>query len=95
MSVPLRQRIVEKLTKEGDGETKRMSQLQGELFAVSSKANNDTLDLVCFDILTMSESASSGKWYFYITQLFLYENTAESHGNLTFESFASYYEYAS
>jgi len=59
LSVPLRQRIVEKLTKEGDGETKRMSQLQGELFAVSAKANNDTLDLVCFDILTMSESASS------------------------------------
>ena len=69
LSVPLRQRIVEKLTKEGDGETKRMSQLQGELFAVSAKANNDTLDLVCFDILTMSESASSGELYFYISQL--------------------------
>mmetsp|Transcript_28168 Transcript_28168/g.51488 ORF Transcript_28168/g.51488 Transcript_28168/m.51488 type:complete len:254 (-) Transcript_28168:270-1031(-) len=59
LSVPLRQRIVEKLTKEGDGETKRMSQLQGELFAVSAQASNDTLDMVCFDVLTILESASS------------------------------------
>ncbi|KAL7532660.1 hypothetical protein ACHAXR_004767, partial [Thalassiosira sp. AJA248-18] len=59
LSVPLRQRIVEKLVKEGDGETKRLSQLQGELFAMSAKVNNETLDLVCFDVLTLSESASS------------------------------------
>ncbi|KAL3788547.1 hypothetical protein ACHAW5_009393 [Stephanodiscus triporus] len=59
LSVPLRQRIVEKLAKEGDGETKRLSQLQRELFAVSAKINNDAIELACFDVLTMSESASS------------------------------------
>lgn len=61
LSVPLRQRIVEKLVKEGDGETKRLSQLQGELFAVSAEVNEKTLDLVCFDVLTLSDLASSGK----------------------------------
>lgn len=61
LSLPLRQHIIEKLVKEGDGETKRVSQLEGELFAVSAKANNDTLDLVCFDVLMISESASSGE----------------------------------
>jgi len=59
LSVVLRQNIVEKLTREGDGEMKRSSQLQGELFAVSAKSNNDQLDLVCFDVLTLTESASS------------------------------------
>ena len=59
LSVPLRQTIVEKVVKEGDGETKRISQLQGELFALSAKVTNDTLNLVCFDVLTISESASA------------------------------------
>jgi len=59
LSVLLRQTIVEKVVKEGDGETKRISQLQGELFALSAKVTNDTLNLVCFDVLTISESASS------------------------------------
>jgi hypothetical protein len=63
LSVPLRQRIVEKLVTEGDGETKRISQIQGELFAVSAKISNDAIGLVCFDVLTVSESASSGEWY--------------------------------
>jgi len=49
LSVPLRQRIVEKLVTEGDGETKRISQIQGELFAVTAKINNDAIGLVCFD----------------------------------------------
>ena len=61
LSVPLQQRIVEKLMREGDGDLKRISQLQGELFAVSAKVNNEALELVCFDVLTMSESASSGE----------------------------------
>ena len=59
LSVPLRQTIVEKVVKEGDGETKRISQLQGELFALTAKVTNDTLNLVCFDVLTISESASA------------------------------------
>ena len=62
LSVPLRQRIVEKLTREGDGETKRTSQLEGELFAVSARVNDNSLALVCFDVLAVSESASSGEW---------------------------------
>ncbi len=57
----LRQRIVEKLVKEGDGETKRISQVQGELFAVSAKIDNDAIGLVCFDVMTVSESASSSE----------------------------------
>ena len=65
LSVPLCQRIVEKLVTEGDGETKRISQIQGELFAVTAKINNDAIGLVCFDVLTVSESASSGEWYTY------------------------------
>ena len=88
MSVPLRQRIVEKLAKEGDGETKRMSQLQGELFAVSAQASNDTLDMVCFDVLTMLESASSGEWYL-AAQIFLHEKNPDiSHLTLIFGVFA-------
>ena len=71
LSVPLRQRIVEKLTKENDGETKRISLLEGELFAVSAKANTDTLDLICFDVLTISESASSREFDF--TYMMFYE----------------------
>ena len=60
LSVPLRQRIVEKLVKEGDGESKRVSQLQGEMFAMSAKVSNEAIEMVCFDVLTVSESASSG-----------------------------------
>ena len=59
LSVPLRQSIVEKEVKEGDGETKRISQLRAELFAVSAAVTKDRLNLVCFDVLTISESASS------------------------------------
>jgi len=59
----MRQQIVEKVVKEhGDyGETKRMSQLQSELFAVSAKSDEETLELVCYDVLTVSESASAGE----------------------------------
>ncbi|KAL3821806.1 LOW QUALITY PROTEIN: hypothetical protein ACHAXA_003308 [Cyclostephanos tholiformis] len=59
LSVPLRQRIVENLVKEGDGESKRVSRLQGEMFAVSAKISNEAIEMVCFDVLTVSESASS------------------------------------
>lgn len=62
LSIRLRQNIVEKLVKEGDGETKRTSQLQSELFALSAQVTNDTMNLVCFDILTSSDSASSGAY---------------------------------
>lgn len=61
LSVPIRQRLVEKLITEGDGETKRTSQLQGELFAVSATTNDASLDLVCFDVLTITDSASAGE----------------------------------
>lgn len=57
--MPLHQRIVEKVTKEGDGETKRTSQIQGELFALSAQASERDLSLVCFDVLTLTETASS------------------------------------
>ncbi len=60
--MPLRQRIVENLVKEGDGESKRVSRLQGEMFAVSAKISNEAIEMVCFDVLTVSESASSGEW---------------------------------
>ena len=53
------QKIVEKRVKEGDGETKTKSELQSELFAVSAKANTETLELVCFDVLTTMKTASS------------------------------------
>lgn len=59
LSVVLRQRIIEKEVKEGDGETKRISQLEGELFAVSAKTSDYSLDIVCFDVLTLTESASA------------------------------------
>jgi hypothetical protein len=61
LSVPLHQRIVEKLVKDGDGETKRIAQLQRESLAVSAKISDGALDLVCFDVLTVSESASCGE----------------------------------
>ena len=61
LSVPLRQRIVEKIVIEGDGEPKRISQLEGELLAVSAKTNEETLDLICYDVLTSVDSASSGE----------------------------------
>ena len=66
LSVPLCQRIVERLEKEGDGGTK-VAQLQGELFAVSAKANEEALELVCFDVLTMTESASSGEFIYLLS----------------------------
>ena len=59
LSVPLRQKIVEKRVKEGDGEMKTKSEMQSELFAVSAKATTASLELVCFDILTTTKSASS------------------------------------
>ncbi len=61
LSVPLHQRIVEKLVKDGDGETKRIAQLQRESLAVTAKTCDSALDLVCFDVLTVSESASCGE----------------------------------
>ena len=61
LSVLLRQRIVEKLVKEGDGETKRVSQLQGELLALTANITKDGIEMVCFDVLTLVDSASSGK----------------------------------
>ncbi len=59
LSLPLRQKIVEKRVKEGDGETKTKSEMQSELFAVTAKATTASLELVCFDILTTTKSASS------------------------------------
>ena len=59
LSVPLRQKIVEKRVKEGDGEMKTKSEMQSELFAVSAKATIQSLELVCFDVLTTMKSASS------------------------------------
>ena len=59
LSVPMHQRIVEKVTKEGDGETKRRSQIQSELFALSAQTSESNLSLVCFDVLTLTETASS------------------------------------
>jgi len=61
LSVLLRQRIVEKLVKEGDGETKRISQLQGELLALTANITKDGIEMVCFDVLTLTDSASSSK----------------------------------
>ena len=63
LSVPVHQRIVEKLVKDGDGETKRVAQLQRESLAVTAKTSDAALDLVCFDVLTVSESASSGTYH--------------------------------
>ena len=61
LSVPLRQRIVEKLVKEGDDESKRVAQLQGEMFAVAANVSDEAIEMVCFDVMTVSESASSGE----------------------------------
>ncbi|KAL9189708.1 hypothetical protein ACHAXT_009383 [Thalassiosira profunda] len=55
----MRQRMVEKVVKEGDGESKRIAQLRGELFALTARMNEEALAFVCFDVLTISESASS------------------------------------
>ncbi len=38
---------------------KTKSEMQSELFAVSAKATTESLELVCFDILTTTKSASS------------------------------------
>lgn len=62
LSVPLHQRIIEKLVKDGDGETRRVAQLQRESLAVTAKTSDDALDLVCFDVLTVAETASSGEY---------------------------------
>jgi len=59
LSVPMHQQLVEKVTKEGDGEIKRTSQIQGELFALSAQASERDLSLICFDVLTLIETASS------------------------------------
>jgi hypothetical protein len=64
LSVMLHQHIIEKVVKEGDGETKRISQLEGEMFAVTAKINTDSLDLICYDVVTILESASSSKLCF-------------------------------
>lgn len=61
LSVRLRQRMVEKIVKEDDGEIKRVSLLEGELFAVTAKFSDESLDLVCYDVVTLLESASSGE----------------------------------
>ncbi len=47
--------------KEDDGEIKRVSLLEGELFAVTAKFSDESLDLVCYDVVTLLESASSGE----------------------------------
>ncbi|KAL7506977.1 hypothetical protein ACHAXN_004193 [Cyclotella atomus] len=59
LSVVLGQRMIEKVVKEADGETKRIQELQGELFSVTAKVNQTGLDLVCYDVLTIVESASA------------------------------------
>ena len=61
LGVLLRQSIVEQEVNEGGDEPKRVSCLQGELLAVTAKTSNESLDLVCYDVLTMVESAHSGK----------------------------------
>lgn len=61
LSVVLGQRMIEKVVKEADGETKRIQELQGELFSVTAKVNQTGLDLVCYDVLTIVESASAGE----------------------------------
>jgi hypothetical protein len=63
LSVMLSQRMVEKVVKEGDGDIKRIPQLEGEVFALTAKINADQLELLCFDVLTILESASSGEQY--------------------------------
>ena len=59
LSVPLRQKIVETRVKDDGGEMKIKSELQSELFAVSAKATTQSLELVCFDVLTTMKTASS------------------------------------
>jgi hypothetical protein len=61
LSVMLGQRMTEKVVKGSDGETNRIQQLQGELFSVTAEVNETSLDLVCFDVLTIVESASAGE----------------------------------
>lgn len=57
----MHQQLVEKVIKEGDGDTKRVSQIEGEVFAVTANVNESNLELICFDVLTVLESASAGK----------------------------------
>jgi len=59
LSVHLRQRIVEKVVNEGGDETKRISILEGELLAVTAKMSDENLELICYDVLTATESAQS------------------------------------
>ena len=60
LSVLMHQRMVEKDVKEGDGDTKKVSHIEGEVFAVTADINESSLELICFDVLTVLESASSG-----------------------------------
>lgn len=58
----LAQRMIEKeVVTEGDVDTKRIQQLEGEVFSVTAKVNDFSLELACFDVLTLVESASAGK----------------------------------
>ena len=61
LSVLVGRRMVEKIFKEDDGENKRVSQLERELLAVTAEFNDKGLQLVCFDVLTILESSSSGE----------------------------------
>ena len=61
LGIMLHQHMTEKMVKEGDGETRRVPQLKGEVFAVTATVNDESLCLICFDVLTVLESASSGK----------------------------------
>ncbi len=62
LSVFLRQRIVEKVVNEGGDEPKHISILEGELLAVTATMSDERLELICYDVLTITESAQSGKF---------------------------------
>ena len=61
LGIMLHQRMTEKVVKEGDGDTRRVPQLKGEIFAVTAKVDDESLCLICYEVLTILELASSGK----------------------------------
>ena len=61
LSVLLSQRIVEQIAKATDGETKRIQHLEGEVFALTAKVNDDRIEMLCYDALTILDSPCSGK----------------------------------
>lgn len=53
--------MIERIEMEGDGDTKRIQQIEGEVFSLTAKVNGDSLEFACFDVLTLVESASAGE----------------------------------